>query len=77
MILVISCDNNTAAQEVEMEVIYLVWGGLPVAFLVAFLMMSARERRDTRADESALDPMFRSKKPRGTGHRTRKVGAVK
>lgn len=60
-----------------MEVIYLMWGGLPVVFLIAFLMMSARERKDTRADESAVDPMFRTRKPGRAGHATRRAGTAK
>ncbi|OPY67322.1 MAG: hypothetical protein A4E57_02384 [Syntrophorhabdaceae bacterium PtaU1.Bin034] len=56
-----------------MEISYLILGSSPLVFIVALLIMNAIERKMTRRDESAVDPMFRQGRASGTGGLTQKV----
>ena len=61
-----------------METVSIVWGSLPVLFLVMVLVMVAREERARRRDESPVDPMARIRRPaagrESSGRRRRGTG---
>ena len=46
-----------------MQTVYIMWAALPVLFVVAFLVIRAREGRAARRNESAVDPLFRRGRP--------------
>ena len=46
-----------------METVSIVWGSLPVLFLVMVLVMVARENRTGRRGESPIDPLVRLSRP--------------
>jgi len=45
------------------ERVYIIWGGLLLLFAVVLIVMSAREGKAVRPDQTATDPMFRRTRP--------------
>jgi len=47
--------------------IYIMWGMLFLVSVIAFIVMSYRESKVTRPEESVTDPMFRQSRPMEKG----------
>ena len=46
-----------------METVYIMWAILGACFVVMLVVMSAREDKAARSQDSAIDPMFRRNSP--------------
>ena len=50
-----------------MYAVYIMWGALPILFIVLLFTMKTKEDKASRRVESAVDPMFRSVPRRRAG----------
>jgi hypothetical protein len=60
-----------------MFAIYVMWGAMPLIFIVLLLAMRAREDRVAKRTDSAIDPMFRPvrRKQPGAGQEKSRAAA--